>query len=270
MRNLDSIEVSGSAPTDAALVVPAPGGARLSDAVAGARDWLHRAPERRWLLVRASSRATPRSRATSSWSRHSSGDGSVERSVQLARVIRDEMLPGGGWSQYPGGPPELSVSCLSYFALKVAGDVASAPHMQRARDAILALGGVERAPTRTRSTTSRSSDSSAGAIVPAIPPEMIFLPSRVAVQRLRHVELVAHHLRPAVDPVGAQAGAPAAVACRRRRAVRRRGAERPRPRGRSRAGSRSSCDRPRAEALRTHAGRREAARGSRSSGRRPG
>ncbi len=68
----------------------------------------------------------------------------------LARVIRDEALPGGGWSQYPGGPAEISVSCLSYFALKVAGEAADAPHMQRAREVIRGLGGVERANTYTR------------------------------------------------------------------------------------------------------------------------
>ena len=47
MRILDSESSSGSSPTtssdagsDASLVVPAPGPARLSDAVAGAREWL--------------------------------------------------------------------------------------------------------------------------------------------------------------------------------------------------------------------------------------
>ena len=66
------------------------------------------------------------------------------RSLRLARTIRDEALPDGGWSQYPGGPADLSVSCLSYFALKVAGDdAARAPHMQRARERSCALGGVD-------------------------------------------------------------------------------------------------------------------------------
>jgi squalene-hopene/tetraprenyl-beta-curcumene cyclase len=53
----------------------------------------------------------------------------------LARVISDEMLPAGGWSQYAGGPPDLSVSCLSYFALKVAGERADAPGMRRSHAA---------------------------------------------------------------------------------------------------------------------------------------
>ena len=87
------------------------------------------------------------------------------------------MLPGGGWSQYPGGPAEVSVSCLSYFALKVAGEPATAPHMLRAREAIVALGGVARANTYTKYHLAffgqfRWRD------LPAIPPEMIFLPSR--------------------------------------------------------------------------------------------
>jgi squalene-hopene/tetraprenyl-beta-curcumene cyclase len=175
MRNLDSIEVSGSAPTEA-WGGPAPGRARRADAVAGARDWL-----------------VARQNDAGFWHAELEGDTTLEsyiilveaflgrrlseRSAQLARTIRDEMLPGGGWSQYPGGPPEVSVSCLSYFALKVAGDVASAPHMQRARTAILALGGVARANTYTKYHLAffgqfRWRD------LPAIPPEMIFLPSR--------------------------------------------------------------------------------------------
>ena len=182
MRTLDNVSSSGSAPTssdaatDAALVVPAPGAARLADAVAGARDWL-----------------IGRQDAAGFWHAELEGDTTLEsyiilvdaffgrrltdRSAQLARTIRDEMLPGGGWSQYPGGPAEVSVSCLSYFALKVAGDAATAPHMQRARDAIVALGGVARANTYTKYHLAlfgqfRWRD------LPAIPPEMIFLPSR--------------------------------------------------------------------------------------------
>ena len=85
------------------------------------------------------------------------------------------MLPAGGWSQFPGGPPDLSVSCLSYFALKVAGESADAPDMRRSRDVILALGGVERANTYTRYHLAMFGQLPWTA-VPAIPPEMLFLP----------------------------------------------------------------------------------------------
>ena len=48
--------------------------------------------------------------------------------------------PDGGWSNYPGGPVDLSVSVKAYFALKLAGHDPEAPYMQRAREAILAAG----------------------------------------------------------------------------------------------------------------------------------
>src|SRR5207244_2492435 len=47
--------------------------------------------------------------------------GSDVRVRSLARSIRERMLPSGGWAQYAGGPADLSVSCLSYFALELAG-----------------------------------------------------------------------------------------------------------------------------------------------------
>ena len=130
----------------------------------------------------------------------------ASKSRRLARTIRDEALPGGGWSQYPGGPPDLSVSCLSYFALKVAGDAADAPHMRaRARRDPRDWAASERANTYTRYHLALFGQYP-WAGVPAIPPEMIFLPGRGAVHRLRHVELVADDLRPAVDPLGEEAG----------------------------------------------------------------
>jgi squalene-hopene/tetraprenyl-beta-curcumene cyclase len=182
MRNLDSTSISGSAPTfsddataHAGLVVPPPGAARLDDAVARARDAL-----------------IARQDLSGFWRAELEGDTTLEsymilveaffgrrqseRALALARTIRDEQLPGGGWSQYPGGPADVSVSCLSYFALKVVGDPEAAPHMRRAAAAIVALGGVARANTYTKYHLAffgqvRWQD------VPAIPPEMIFLPS---------------------------------------------------------------------------------------------
>ncbi len=98
-----------------------------------------------------------------------------ERSRALARTIGEEMLEGGGWPQYRGGPAEISVSVLSYFAMKVAGEPADAPHMRSARETILRLGGVEAANTYTKYHLALFGQLPWTA-VPAIPPEMIFLP----------------------------------------------------------------------------------------------
>jgi squalene-hopene/tetraprenyl-beta-curcumene cyclase len=94
----------------------------------------------------------------------------------LARVIRADLLPDGGWSQYPGGPADLSVSCLSYFALKLAGEPADASDMRCARAAIHRLGGVEAANSYTKYHLALFGQYP-WSDVPAIPPEMIFAPA---------------------------------------------------------------------------------------------
>jgi squalene-hopene/tetraprenyl-beta-curcumene cyclase len=98
------------------------------------------------------------------------------RSSALARTIVESALPEGGWAQYAGGPAEVSVSTLSYFALKVAGEPADAPHMRRSRDVIVGLGGAERTNTYTKYHLAIYGQYD-WRDVPAIPPEMILLPS---------------------------------------------------------------------------------------------
>ena len=97
-------------------------------------------------------------------------------SERFAIRLREQARPDGGWSTYAGGPGNLSVSCLAYFALKIAGDSAHAPHMRRARDLILALGGAARANSYTRYHLAMFGQCD-WSDVPAIPPEIMFLPS---------------------------------------------------------------------------------------------
>ena len=99
-------------------------------------------------------------------------DPEIER---FAVRLREQARPDGGWSTYAGGPGNLSVSCLAYFALKIAGDPAHAPHMRRARDLILALGGAGCANSYTRYHLAMFGQCSWND-VPAIPPEIMFLP----------------------------------------------------------------------------------------------
>jgi squalene-hopene/tetraprenyl-beta-curcumene cyclase len=100
---------------------------------------------------------------------------------KLAKVIRECMHPDGGWSIYEGGPAEVSISCLSYFALKVAGISGGEPDMQRSRDKILSLGGVVKANTYTKYYLAFF-DQYDWDHVPAIPPEMILLPKASPIQ----------------------------------------------------------------------------------------
>ena len=65
-----------------------------------------------------------------------------ERILKAARYILEQQRPEGAWSNYPGGPDDLSVSVKAYFALKIAGHRADTPHMRRACAAIRELGGA--------------------------------------------------------------------------------------------------------------------------------
>jgi len=56
----------------------------------------------------------------------------------------------GGWPLFHDGAFDLSASVKAYYALKAIGDLPSAPHMTRARSAILAAGGAERTNVFTR------------------------------------------------------------------------------------------------------------------------
>ena len=56
----------------------------------------------------------------------------------------------GGWPLFHDGAFNISASVKAYFALKAIGDAPDAPHMVRARAAILAAGGAERTNVFTR------------------------------------------------------------------------------------------------------------------------
>lgn len=98
------------------------------------------------------------------------------RCAKLANYIRRRQLPDGGWNIYAGGPSELNATVKAYVALKLAGDSPSASHMARARCQIHDLGGVEATNSYTRLYLALG-----GVLpwsyVPAIPPELILLPS---------------------------------------------------------------------------------------------
>ncbi len=64
------------------------------------------------------------------------------RIKKAGRYILSQQRSDGAWSNYPGGPDDISVSVKAYFALKVAGHDAEAPYMRRACAAIRALGGA--------------------------------------------------------------------------------------------------------------------------------
>jgi squalene-hopene/tetraprenyl-beta-curcumene cyclase len=69
---------------------------------------------------------------------------------KLAVYLRSHQADHGGWPLYHGGDLNISCTIKSYYALKLAGDDPNAPHMARARAAILQRGGAARANVFTR------------------------------------------------------------------------------------------------------------------------
>jgi squalene-hopene/tetraprenyl-beta-curcumene cyclase len=72
--------------------------------------------------------------------------------AKIAVYLRTRQGNHGGWPLFYGGKFDMSCSVKTYYALKLAGDRPDAPHMVRARDAILAHGGAARSNVFTRMT----------------------------------------------------------------------------------------------------------------------
>ncbi len=70
--------------------------------------------------------------------------------AKICRYLRRAQAEHGGWPLYHGGDFNISCSIKAYYALKLAGDSPDAPHMVRARTAILQRGGAARANVFTR------------------------------------------------------------------------------------------------------------------------
>jgi squalene-hopene/tetraprenyl-beta-curcumene cyclase len=99
-----------------------------------------------------------------------------EQTEQTARWIRSQQRADGSWATYWLGPGDLSTTAEAYIALKLAGDDPDAPHMRLAREFVLANGGLEATRVFTRLWLALFGEWSWDD-VPALPPELIFLPS---------------------------------------------------------------------------------------------
>ncbi len=95
--------------------------------------------------------------------------------VKIATYIRERQLKSGGWPLYFDGNIDLSCSVKSYYALKLAGDSPDAPHMQKARRAILDQGGAARCNVFTRIMLAQFGQIPWQA-VPYLPVEIMLLP----------------------------------------------------------------------------------------------
>jgi len=94
---------------------------------------------------------------------------------RMAVYLRDIQEEHGGWPLFHRGAFNISASVKAYFALKAVGDDIDAPHMVRARQAILQNGGAENSNVFTRIQLALF-----GAVpwsaVPVMPVEIMLLP----------------------------------------------------------------------------------------------
>jgi squalene-hopene/tetraprenyl-beta-curcumene cyclase len=95
--------------------------------------------------------------------------------AKIANHLRARQAEHGGWPLYHNGELDLSCTVKAYYALKLAGDVAQAPHMMKARTAILQRGGAARTNVFTRIALALFGELPWRG-VPYIPVEIMLLP----------------------------------------------------------------------------------------------
>src|SRR5260221_2792206 len=75
-------------------------------------------------------------------------DAELERKIGI--YLRRVQGAHGGWPLFHEGAFDMSASVKAYYALKLIGDPINAPHMARARDAMLSRGGAARSNVFTK------------------------------------------------------------------------------------------------------------------------
>ena len=97
----------------------------------------------------------------------------------LAKNLANHLLltqsETGGWPMFTGGEDSITNTVKAYFALKLTGHPLNAPYMQRAREAVMRMGGADNVNSFTRFYLALL-----GQIpydqCPAVPPELILFP----------------------------------------------------------------------------------------------
>ena len=151
-------------------------------------------------------------------------DAAIER--KIGNYLRRLQGDHGGWPLFQDGAFNISASVKAYFALKMIGDDINAPHMARARAAILQHGGAAQSNVFTRALLALYGEIPWRG-VPVMPVEIMLLPQMVSVPSRQGVLLGAHGSRAAAGADGEKAAREESARRAYRRTVRhaaRRGA----------------------------------------------
>jgi len=100
------------------------------------------------------------------------------RQKKMVHYLQETQLPDGAWNIYYGGPGDLSTTLEAYCAMKLAGERPDSPAMARAREFILAGGGVGRARVFTKIFLALLGVFPWSGC-PALPPEIMLFPRGV-------------------------------------------------------------------------------------------
>ncbi len=107
---------------------------------------------------------------------HFLGIGTPERWRKFSTYLLRRQQADGSWPVYFGGPGDVSVTVEAYFALKLGGADPDGEPLTRAREFVLAHGGIENTRVFTRLWLALFGQSDWDAM-PAMPPEAMLLPN---------------------------------------------------------------------------------------------
>ncbi len=98
-----------------------------------------------------------------------------EKIKKMVRSIWRHQLPDGGWNLFAKGPAEINPTVRAYTALKLVGEDPEDPRMQKARELILELGGIQACNSYTKINLSLFG-LFPKKYVPTVPPEILLIP----------------------------------------------------------------------------------------------
>ncbi|HEX4180064.1 MAG TPA: squalene--hopene cyclase [Caulobacteraceae bacterium] len=154
---------------------PDPLGRRIDETIsraAAALEGLQR-PDGHWVFELEADATIP---AEYVLLRHHLGEpDDLELERKIGVYLRRIQGEHGGWPLFHGGAFDISATIKAYYCLKMIGDDTGAPHMARAREAILAHGGAARGNVFTRILLALYGQISWNAL-PTMPVELILLP----------------------------------------------------------------------------------------------